>query len=160
MKTILTLLTCSVLFLGCEKNACEIKTDINVLKEEVASLEREKDRLNNSIFRSRSEINSISQTKTEIDSSIIYLESLRSQNLRYILTIKGKQDRMYLSISEHVKDAMNAFTFEVPVDAKFYKSVNVGSVLSENFRTGSLILSGSWSDMELKVVGKRIVSDK
>lgn len=142
-------------FTGCQ-NACEIKDNIDVLKSErdyiIVQKEREQDRLNSV----RHEIQSINNKQNTLDSSIAYLENLRSGNVRYIIRVKCKQSRFSLDLTAHAKDAMNAFEFELPVDAEFYKQVGIGTKIAEDFRAGSLILRGSFSDMEITVVGKRI----
>lgn len=51
---------------------------------------------------------------------------------------------------------MNAFTFDIPVDAAFYKSVSIGTDLVDDFRSGSFIMNGSFGSMNLTVIGKRI----
>lgn len=74
---------------------------------------------------------------------------------RCVLTIELKQVHYTLDIFEHAKDSINAATFDIPVDREFYASVKVGDVLSDKFRTGSLILRGSFGKWKVSVKGKR-----
>lgn len=88
------------------------------------------------------------------------IQSLKSgvtgQEPKYILKIRLKQSHFSLSIKKHIKDAVNAIDFELPVDKEFYNSVSEGTKLVDKFRFGSLILSGSFGDWEMKVKGKEV----
>lgn len=75
---------------------------------------------------------------------------------RYVLALRLKQSRISLDPFEHAKDAMNAITFQLPVDKEFYDSVVVGQELVDKMRTGSIILNGSFSSWNLTVVNKAI----
>lgn len=74
---------------------------------------------------------------------------------RCVLTLELKQVHYTLNMWEHAKDAINAATFDIPVDREFYDSVKVGDVLSDKFRTGSLILRGSFGKWKISVKQKR-----
>lgn len=76
--------------------------------------------------------------------------------LKYILKIRLKQAHFSLSIKKHIKDAVNAIDFEIPVDKEFYDSVSKGTEIIDDFRFGSLILSGSFGDWEMTVKDKEI----
>jgi len=76
--------------------------------------------------------------------------------LKYILKIRLKQAHFSLSIKKHIKDALNAIDFEIPVDKEFYDSVSIGTKIIDNFRFGSLILAGSFGDWEMTVKDKEI----
>lgn len=75
---------------------------------------------------------------------------------KYILKIKLKQSHFSLSIKKHIKDAVNAIEFELPVDKEFFDSVSKGTELVDNFRFGSMILYGSFGDWEMTVKDKEI----
>ena len=84
--------------------------------------------------------------------------SLNSSNdYYYIITFEIKQSHFSLDITEHVKDSVNALTFEVPVDKEYYDSLSVGSVISDKFRMGSFIMKGSIGKWKIKVINKRAV---
>ncbi|MCU0470264.1 MAG: hypothetical protein MUF58_16860 [Arcicella sp.] len=75
---------------------------------------------------------------------------------KYILKIRLKQSHFSLSIKKHIKDAVNAIDFEIPVDKEFYDSVSKGTEIIDDFRFGSLVLSGSFGDWEMTVKDKEI----
>jgi hypothetical protein len=75
---------------------------------------------------------------------------------KYILKIKLKQSHFSLSIKKHIKDAVNAIEFELPVDKEFFDSVSKGTELVDNFRFGSMILYGSFGDWEMTIKDKEI----
>lgn len=79
------------------------------------------------------------------------------KSISYILKIKGEQSRFSLDIGEHMKDAMNAFDFEIPVSKEFYEEQEIGENVSKSFRGGSFILNGSFGSFNLTVKEKRIV---
>ncbi len=75
---------------------------------------------------------------------------------RYIIEFKLKQTHFTLDLDQHVKDAMNAITFELPVDKTFYDSVKEGDEIVDKFRMGSLIISGSFGNWKMTVKSKRV----
>jgi hypothetical protein len=75
---------------------------------------------------------------------------------KYILKLRLKQAHFSLSIKKHIKDAVNAIDFEIPVDKEFYDSVSVGTEIIDEFRFGSLVLGGSFGDWEMTVKGKEV----
>jgi len=134
--------------------ACETKQDVI----------SEIDRLKNTESILRNEISSLEfvrvRTKQEISSLNTKLKELRiydsGRTPRYILKIHLKQSHFSLDISKHIKDAINAIDFELPVDKDFYNSVSVGTRIVDEFRTGSFILYGSIGDWEITVKDKEI----
>ena len=75
---------------------------------------------------------------------------------RYIVEFELKQTHLTLDLFEHAKDAMNAITFELPVDKAFYDAVNYGDVIVDRFRSGSLIMNGSFGKWKMTVKRKFI----
>lgn len=75
---------------------------------------------------------------------------------KYILKLRLKQAHFSLSIKKHIKDAVNAIDFEMPVDKEFYDSVSKGTEIIDEFRFGSLVLGGSFGDWEMTVKGKEV----
>lgn len=74
-----------------------------------------------------------------------------------MITVKLSQTHYTLDLWEHAKDAMNAVKFKLPVDCQFYNEVNIGDdLLTEDFRTGSLLINGSVGDWNLEVVDKNV----
>lgn len=75
---------------------------------------------------------------------------------KYILKLRLKQAHFSLSIKKHIKDAVNAIDFEMPVDKEFYDSVSEGTEIIDKFRFGSFVLGGSFGDWEMTVKGKEV----
>ncbi|OIN55663.1 hypothetical protein [Arsenicibacter rosenii] len=75
---------------------------------------------------------------------------------KYILKLRLKQSSFSLSIKKHIRNAVNALEFELPVDKEFYDSVSEGTEIVDKFRFGSLILYGTLGDWEMTVKGKEI----
>ena len=74
----------------------------------------------------------------------------------YYLTIKSKKSSFTLDMGQHMKNAANAFTFDLPVDRDLYNSVKVGSNLKEASMNGSLWMSGKFGSVNLTVEKKYI----
>ena len=102
----------------------------------------------------------VEQLKKENTALTAQVQSLKTggttKGPKYILKIRLKQSHFSLSIKKHIKDAVNAIEFELPVDKEFYDSVSEGTELVDKFRFGSLILTGSFGDWEMKVKNKEI----
>ena len=75
-------------------------------------------------------------------------------NKKYIVELEISQSHYTLSLKEHIKDAMNKFTMEIPVDVEFYNSVRVGETLDSRFRVGSMLLRWSYGKWKVRVVNK------
>lgn len=112
---------------GCSKT----KT---VTNEDVAKLESERDRLNEEILN------------TKIDNGLA----------KYVITFNIKQTHFTLDIGEHLKDAMNDISIEIPVDKEYYDSVEVGDTIDDSFRVGSFIWKGSFGNWKVTVESKDI----
>jgi hypothetical protein len=72
--------------------------------------------------------------------------------------LKVRLSQTSLSLQHQMRDIMNATEFFIPVSCQYYASVELGQeILDRNkrFRGGSLIVSGSWSNWSLRVVGKQ-----
>lgn len=106
------------------------------------------------------ESNEIKQLKQENAALTAQIQTFKSTGdvkpLKYILKIRLKQAHFSLSIKKHIKDAVNAIDFEIPVDKEFYNSVSKGTEIIDDFRFGSLVLSGSFGDWEMTVKDKEI----
>ena len=76
----------------------------------------------------------------------------------YVLTLKVKQSTFTLSISEHIKNSMNAIEFNIPVEKSFWESQSIGSELSNHWKPGSLIFNGDFSKLKVTVTNKTTVS--
>jgi len=75
---------------------------------------------------------------------------------KYVLKLRLKQANFSLNIKKHIKNAVNAVDFEMPVDKEFYDSVSEGTEIIDKFRFGSFVLGGSFGDWEMTVKGKEV----
>jgi hypothetical protein len=150
MKRILLLLVISLTLFSCE-NKGDVQTDIDNLREERTKLENEVNTKNNTINQLNETIDSKNETLKEMD---IYLDGSKPL---YILSIELSQSHFTLDITEHVKDAMNAIEFDIPVDKDFYDEVKIGDEILDDFRMGSFIMNGSFGDWEMEVTHKRML---
>jgi hypothetical protein len=102
----------------------------------------------------------VKQLKKENAILVEQLNALKAGNLgkspKYILKLRLKQAHFSLSIKKHIKDAVNAIDFEMPVDKEFYDSVSEGTEIIDKFRFGSFVLGGSFGDWEMTVKGKEV----
>ena len=119
---------------GCSKTETVSNEEITKLESEIAQLEAERDRLNEEILN------------TKIDNGLA----------KYVITFNIKQTHFTLDIGEHLKDAMNDISIEIPVDKEYYDSVEVGDVIDDSFRVGSFIWKGSFGNWKITVESKDI----
>jgi hypothetical protein len=139
----------SVVLSSCESKD-KVQSDINRLKIERATIREEVQNLSNVKYSKQKEILLLNEKLKELN---IY-DSGRAPH--YILTLRLKQSRFSLDIGEHMKDAMNAIEFEIPVDKDFYNSVSVGTKITDKFRSGSFILNGTFSNWDMTIKHKNI----
>ena len=119
---------------GCSKTETVMNEDVAKLESEIAQLEAERDRLNEEIL------------DTKIDNNLA----------KYVITFNVKQTHFTLDIGEHLKDAMNDISIEIPVDKEYYDSVEVGDTIDDSFRVGSFIWKGSFGNWKVTVESKDI----
>lgn len=72
----------------------------------------------------------------------------------HYVTLKFTQSSFTLSISQHIKDSVNALTFTFPTTERFYNSVRVGEEISSKFKTASFLLSGNIGSRKVVVEDK------
>lgn len=119
---------------GCSKTETVTNEDVAKLESEIAQLEAERDRLNEEIL------------DTKIDNNLA----------KYVVVFNIKQTHFTLDIGEHLKDAMNDISIEIPVDKEYYDSVEVGDTIDDSFRVGSFIWKGSFGNWKVTVESKDI----
>lgn len=100
------------------------------------------------------ELERLQKENTDLKAQLQLLNQAKKP--KYILKIRLKQASLSLSIKKHIRNAMNAVDFEIPVDKDFYDSVSEGTEIVDNFRFGSLVLYGTFGDWEMTVKGKEI----
>lgn len=147
--TICLVFTTIALFTSCESTS-DVQNDIDRLKLERVEIKKEINELSSSKSSVEKEISSLSEKLKELH----ILHSGKTPH--HILKIKLKQSRISLDIEEHIKDAMNAIEFEIPVDKDFYNRVHIGTNITDKFRVGSFILKGSFSNWNMTVIEKHI----
>ena len=111
-KYIITLIVIIAITLsGCSKTKTVTNEDNAKLESEIAQLETERDRLDEETLN------------TKIDNGLA----------KYVITFNIKQSHFSLDLGEHLKDAMNDISIEIPVDKEYYDSVEVGDVIDDSF---------------------------
>ena len=131
---IVLIATIAIILSGCSKTGTVTNEDVAKLESEIAQLEAERDRLNEEILN------------TKIDNGLA----------KYVITFNIKQSHFTLDLGEHLKDAMNDISIEIPVDKEYYDSVEVGDVIDDSFRMGSFIWKGSFGNWKVTVESKGI----
>ena len=141
MKKILLFLI-PFLFISCMPKDEALEEKIQGLEAQIVSLNEKKTKISN-------EINELDKKEIQIaeDKGLVY----------YIVTFEARQTHFSLDISEHLKDAANAYTFQVPVDKTFYDSVSIGQEYTREFRAGSMLLKGTLGSNKITIVGKEKV---
>jgi len=139
----------SIIFFACKETPCDIKEDINGLKQTKTDLQNDVQNFGEARAQKVHEIDSLNGVLKVLD---IYKAG---RTPRYVLKLHLKQTH-YLSINKMIKDAINAIDFEMPVDKEFYDQVEVGTEIVNKFRTGSFWIEGSFGNWEMTVAEKEI----
>ena len=153
MKKIILLLLTLVLF------SCNTEKDKN-----------ERLKLENAVLKGQVESKraSLSILDTQLEKREYMMDDLMSQmeeigyvlefdkQPRYIVKLRLKQSHISLDPFEHMKDGMNAIEFEIPVDREYYTKLEIGDEIVNDFRTGSLLLYGSFGNWDMRVIDKRM----
>lgn len=128
-----------------------------MISEDIEKLRKERSDIINDISKLESIERIKRNTLTSLNEELKVLNILKSGKTPvYIVEFKLNQSRFSLDITEHIKDSMNEITFEIPVDEQFYNSVSKGTKIVDEFRSGSLLLSGSLSSWNMVVINKNI----
>lgn len=141
MKRILIcIILIGMMLCGCQNNN-ELEHEKNNLQRDIIELEEE-----------------ISNLKEERDYLQEFLTETREENdiKRYIVTFEIGQSHFTLDIGTHLKDSMNKLEFSVLVSKEYYDSVDIGTVVNDDFRVGSFLMKGSIGSWDIEVVDKRI----
>ena len=138
-KLISMLLICLIFLTSCGNGNLKaerenLKTEISELEEDIRTLQSEK--------------NSIEKL----------IQDLREENdiPNYIVTFEIGQQHVTLNLGDLLKDEINKTELEVLVSKEYYDSVDVGTVVNDDFRVGSLALKGSFGTWNIEVINKRI----
>ena len=154
------LMILSLVMSGCE-NEQDVKNDIEKLKLERTDLQIVNKMEKAILGATRDELEALRGVVNATSRGLMELRVEQGmvavgKEPMYILKLKMKQSRTSLSISKHMKDNMNAIKFDIPVSREFYKNVNVGTSLVDDFRAGSFIMNGSFSNWKITVIEKSI----
>jgi len=103
------------------------------------------------------ELENLKKENAALAAQVIALkEGANVKGPKYMLKLRLKQSHFSLSIKKHIKDAVNAVEFELPVDKEFYDSVSEGTEIIDKSRFGSMVLYGSLGDWEMTVKKKYV----
>ena len=128
--------------------ACGSEPD-EALKAEIIRLEQKKSEVNAQLDALENELNALKQAVVDT--------KIETGQAKYILTINIRQTHFTLDISQHFKDAMNDISIQIPVDKEYFDSLEVGDVIDDSFRMGSLIFKGSFGNWKVTVEDKDIM---
>lgn len=96
------------------------------------------------------------QTELQELSEMVVEEKVAAGVEKYIVTFEIKQSHMLWDIENNIKDSMNAISIEVMVDKEYYDAVEIGTVINNDFRVGSALMSGSYGSWDIKIKNKEI----
>jgi hypothetical protein len=128
-------------------------------QKDVDNLREQYDNINSKLHDSRTELYDTEQSlKIAQDKLYAANAKLSGKKVKYIITFKLEQSHFTLDIDVHIKDRLNAITFDMPVDEDYYNKLKEGDEVVEDFRMGSLIMHGSFGHWEMSVEDKKIVA--
>lgn len=119
------------------------------------NLKAERENLETEISELEEDIRTLQSEKNSIEKLI---QDLREENdiPNYIVTFEIGQQHVTLDLGDLLKDEINKTELEVMVSKEYYDSVDVGTVVNDDFRVGSLALKGSFGTWNIEVISKRI----
>lgn len=119
------------------------------------NLKAERENLETEISELEEDIRTLQSEKNSIEKLI---QDLREENdiPNYIVTFEIGQQHVTLDIGDLLKDAINKTELEVMVSKEYYDAVDIGTVVNDDFRVGSLVLKGSFGSWIIEVIDKRI----
>ena len=138
MKKIISLiLVMTIMFgiTGCVETEESLSEDIKQLKSEISDLKKQKGTLEKEVV------------ETKVEKGVA----------KYVVTINIKQDHPFWDFENNIKDEMNDISIQVPVDKEYYDSLEIGDVIDDSFRIGSLVMKGSFGKWEVTVEDKEIM---
>ena len=114
------------------------------------------DSCNNEIEMLEEEIEQLKTERDTLKEEVLDLK-VESGEVKYVITFNIKQVHYNLSLEDHLKDAMNDISIQIPVDKEYYDSVEVGQVIDDSFRVGSFVMKGSFGKWKVTVENKEIM---
>ena len=173
-QTIIIILIAITAFLGgCKSKRKQAQLTLYQLKDKITEAQHELQKLQkqtDEIYRENElkehvkKIKSLTTKKeylnNEIDKVSKELKIKQAENenkIAYYITFQLKQSHFTLDMGKHLKDAMNAVDFKIPVDKKFYDNVRINQEIVDDFRGGSFLMEGSIGNWKVKVIKKETV---
>lgn len=119
------------------------------------NLKAERENLETEISELEEDIRTLQSEKNSIEKLI---QDLREENdiPNYIVTFEIGQQHVTLDLGDLLKDEINKTELEVMVSKEYYDAVDIGTVVNDDFRVGSLALKGSFGTWNIEVIDKRI----
>lgn len=119
------------------------------------NLKAERENLETEISELEEDIRTLQNEKNSIEKLI---QDLREENdiPNYIVTFEIGQQHVTLDLGDLLKDAINKTELDVMVSKEYYDAVEIGTVVNDDFRVGSLALKGSFGSWIIEVIDKRI----
>jgi ATP-dependent 26S proteasome regulatory subunit len=152
MRKFLVIFVMSLSLIGCSEKY--LNGRVNELRQERKSLSSDVNRLKNECSSLQQRQVILFQTVRNLEAEKYALSNGREPN--YVITLEIKQSTFTLDIGEHIKNNMNAITMQIPVSKQFYNSVRVGTKISEEFKYGSLVFNGDFSELNVVVKDKYV----
>ncbi len=87
---------------------------------------------------------------------VVISKKVETDTAKYFVSLKIKQVHYSLDFTEHIKDSLNELTVRIPVDKEYYNEVEIGDVIDDSFRLGSLLAKGSAGKWKITVENKEI----
>lgn len=119
------------------------------------NLKAERKNLETEIYELEQDIRALQSEKNSIEKLI---QDLREENdiPRYVVTFEIGQQHVTLDLGDLLKDEINKTALEIMVSKEYYDAVDVGTIVNDEFRVGSLALKGSFGSWNIEVIDKRI----
>ena len=150
MKKLILFMAMCLLMASCtitDEEYQEKKAEYNRLTEQCQSLSNRKSGLNSTISQLEAEIRDLRTEKNILQNG---------RTSKYIVKFQIKQGTFTLDPWDHIKNSMNTIEIEIPVDREYYNALSLNQDLTDAFKWGSLIMDGDFSNLHMRVVGKRI----
>ena len=142
MKKIVFLLFTALVLTSCYDAQDKIR-----LQSECAALVTRKSELTRSVEVARNEVANLYKEKNALENG---------KEPAYIVKFEIKQGTFTLDLLEHAKNEMNAIEIEMPVKKEYYDRLYIGQDITDSFKWGSLIVNGDFSTLHMRVIGKRV----
>ena len=111
----------------------------------------------------QAEIENLQEQKESLETQISDLQAtwddMLTDDISYVIELEISQTHLTLDLDEYLKDATNKITIPIEVSKKYYYSVDVGDVINDDLRVGSLLFKGSFGSWHVEVTDKQIVEN-